>query len=325
VTCELPGNTRTVTRRSFLKVLAAALVPSGCNLNPEPPLRIGANIWAGYECLFIARSLRLFQPRPIKLVEYTSTSEVLRAFKNRAIEVAAMTADEFLRLAADQSDIRAILVMDVSKGADALIGRSGHASIHDLRGKRIGVEVNAVGVYMLTRALASVGLRTGDVEPIALENHEHFKAFTGGKVDAVVTFEPHRSRILQHSGRILFDSSKIPGEIVDYLVTRESVLTSRGPAIRALLKGWFEARERLLVDGEETARLVAARQNVTASEFLGILDLLEIPSLEKNKQLLSSQERYLASLQKTHTIMVENGLLCGELPRHRLSDGGFLP
>jgi NitT/TauT family transport system substrate-binding protein len=315
---------RTVTRRSFLQVVAAALVPTGCNLNPEPPLRVGANIWPGYECLFIARSLGFFQEAPIKLVEYPSTPEVIRAFKNRAIEVAAMTTDEFLRLAAEQEDLKAILVTDISKGADAVIGRADDAAVTDLRGKKVGVEINALGVYLLTRALACAGLRREDVEIVPVESDQHLAAFQQGRIDAVVSFEPYRSRLLKIGGKVLFDSGNISGEIQDVLITRETVLETRSGAIRTVLEGWFKARERLLNEPEETARLVTARENVTAPEFLRFLELMELPSLDKNKQMLA-RNGTVEHLSAMHSKMIQSGLIRGPLEVKNLVDGGFLP
>ncbi len=316
-----------VTRRRFFQLMATAGCTfwSGCGLNPEPPIRVGANIWPGFECLFIARSLRLFGDRPIKLVEYPSTPEVIRAFKNRAIEIAAMTGDEFLRLSGELPDLRAFLVTDFSKGADALVGRSGIGSLKELRGKRVGVEVNALGVYMLARALRKSGLTKSDVEIVPMENDQHVSAFAAGKVDGVVTFEPHRGKLLKQGGRVLFDSSEIPGEVVDYLVTRESILRDRADALKAISKGWFLARERLLNEGEEVARLVASREGVTPADYLKSLDLLELPSAEKNRQMLACNGKSWTMLRSTHQIMVEHGLFRGAPPTPELFNGGFLP
>jgi NitT/TauT family transport system substrate-binding protein len=301
------------------------MVPAGCTFTPAPPVRIGASIWPGYECLFIARSLGFFEHEPIKLVEYASAPEVIRAFKNRALEIAAVSADEFLRLASEQADVRAFLVLDISQGADALVGRAEHQSLASLKGRRIGVEVNALGVFMLARALSSAGMSREDVQPVAIENDHHVVAFRENQVDAVVSFEPHRSRLLKNGGRVLFDSSQIAGEVVDYLVTRESVLRERGAVIRSLVRSWFKARERLLNEGEEIARLAAAREKVTPAEFLSFLDLLEIPSPEKNRHMLASGPSALEQLRETHSIMLEHGLIRGELPGTNLLDGRFLP
>jgi ABC-type nitrate/sulfonate/bicarbonate transport system substrate-binding protein len=38
-------------------------------------------------------------------------------------------------------------------------------------------------------------------------------SLAAGVVDALVTFEPHRARLLAGGARLLFDSSQIPGEI----------------------------------------------------------------------------------------------------------------
>jgi len=316
-----------VTRRRFFQLMATAGCTfwSGCGLNPEPPIRVGANIWPGFECLFIARSLRLFGDKPVKLVEYPSTPEVIRAFKNRAIEIAAMTGDEFLRLSGEQPDLRAFLITDFSKGADALIGRDEVKSLKDLRGKRIGVEVNALGVYMLARALRKGGVNKEELEIVPVDNDQHLAAFSAGKVDAVVTFEPYRTKLLKQGGRVLFDSSEIPGEVVDYLVTRESVLRERGDTLKAILKGWFQARERLMTEGEEVARLVASREGITPADYLKSLDLLEIPSAEKNRQMLACNGKSWMMLRSTHQIMVEHGLFRGAPPSPELFNGAFLP
>ncbi len=315
-----------LTRRRFFEIVAGGCaLSSGCGLNPEAPIRVGASIWPGYECLFIARSLRLFGDKPVKLVEYPSTPEVTRAFKNRAIEIAAFSSDEFLRLSADEPGLRAFLVTDFSHGADVLMSRPEHRCVADLRGKKVGVELNALGVYMLTRALEKGGLSKAEVQIIPMENDQHVAAYNGGKVDAVVTFEPHRTQLLKTGAHVLFDTSSIPGEVVDYLVTRESVLHERSRTIKAIVQGWFEARERLLNEGEEVARLVASREGVSPAEYLKSLDLLEIPSLEKNRQCLGSQGKSYAMLRNTHQIMVQSGLFKGPPPGPELFNGGFLP
>ena len=87
----------------------------------------------------------------------------------------------------------------------------------------------------------------------------------------------------------------------------------------------FQARERLLNEGEEVARLVAAREGVTPSEYIKSLDLMEIPSPEKNRQLLEANGRSWAMLRNTHQIMVQNGLFRGGPPSADLFNGEFLP
>ncbi len=88
-------------------VLALSL--AGCGVEPAPPLRIGTNVWSGYEPLYLARELGYLDPRSVHLVEYPSASEVIRAFRNQAIEAAALTFDEVLLLTQDGFEPRVVL------------------------------------------------------------------------------------------------------------------------------------------------------------------------------------------------------------------------
>ncbi len=56
-------------------------------------INIGTNVWPGYELLYLARELNLL-PQKVRLIEYNNTSEVMRAFRNRTIQGAALTLDE---------------------------------------------------------------------------------------------------------------------------------------------------------------------------------------------------------------------------------------
>ncbi|MEO8040925.1 MAG: hypothetical protein ABI794_19310, partial [Betaproteobacteria bacterium] len=66
--------------------VALALAMTGCGRDPEPVLRIGTNVWIGSEPLYLARELGHLKPDAVQLVEYPSASEVLRAFRNQAID-----------------------------------------------------------------------------------------------------------------------------------------------------------------------------------------------------------------------------------------------
>ena len=120
-----------------LPVLAACL--NGCMHDTEPPLRIGTNVWIGSEPLYLARELGYLGRETIQLVEYPSASEVSRAFRNQAIDGMVVSLDELFVLATDELLPRIVLIVDVSHGADVVVGRSGMRSMKDLRGKRVAV------------------------------------------------------------------------------------------------------------------------------------------------------------------------------------------
>jgi len=242
-------------------LLTSILLPA-CTPPPAPQIRIGTNIWAGYEPLYLARSLGLFEGTGISLLEYESSGETMRALRHGSIEAGALTLDEVLTLAHDGMDLRIVMLLDISDGADAVIA---HADITDaaaLRGRAIGVESSALGGYMLTRLLDKAGLKLDDVQVVPLSLNQHEKAFIDRTVDAVVTFEPVSSRLQSIGGKVIFDSSQISGEIVDVLAVRAEFIAAHPDALNALAEKWFQTLAYMQANPDIAAQRMQPRLRV---------------------------------------------------------------
>ncbi len=271
----------------FLQGLVLVLFLLGCSEPIQPPLRIGTNVWPGYEPLYLARELGFLTRENAHLVEYASATQVIRAFRNETIDVAALTLDEVLLLAQDGFAPRIVLVMDASAGGDAIIAQGDIQTMQDLRGKRVGVENTALGSYVLARALELHQMYVSDLRIIPMDVNEHEARFLDGSVEAVVTFDPVRSRLLSRGGRPLFDSKQIPGEILDVLVVRDSVLESRSDSVRALLNGWFQALEFFADKSDEAAAIMAKRLALSPKDVLASYQGLLLPGREENLKMLA--------------------------------------
>jgi NitT/TauT family transport system substrate-binding protein len=116
-----------------------------CTQTPQPIFKIGTNMWPGYEPLYLARALNHLDSQKVQLVEFTSTSEVIRAFRNGTIDGAAVTLDETLLIIEAGIDAKVILVFDVSAGGDVIVGKPEIRSMAEARGKRVGFENTALG------------------------------------------------------------------------------------------------------------------------------------------------------------------------------------
>src|SRR5690554_1162347 len=149
--------------RRTLLLLLPAWVLAGCLSAPEEPLRLGTNVWPGYEPLYLAREQGDLSAGQVALVELLSASEVMRAYRNGAIDAAALTLDEVISLRAAGLRPVVVQVTNISAGADVILVRQNVERMQDLRGKRVGVEATALGMYMLTRALALNGMTLEDV------------------------------------------------------------------------------------------------------------------------------------------------------------------
>jgi NitT/TauT family transport system substrate-binding protein len=273
-------------------------------------LRIGTNVWIGSEPLYLARDLGYLDRDAVQLVEYPSASEVSRAFRNQAIDGMVISLDELFVLAVDGSQPKVVVVVDVSHGADVVVGRSGMRTMKDLRGKRVAVESTALGAFVLSRALALNGMQASDVSMVHLESNEHPAAFERGQVDGAVTFDPYRTQLLGAGARTLFDSSQIPGEIVDLLAVRVSVLEKNPQAVQTLLTAWFKALDYLERDPKDAAGRMAVREQITGEQFLQALQGLRIPSRRDNlKMLAGATPGLVVSGRQLMTLMVEAKLL----------------
>ena len=83
----------------FLLLLVAMSTLSCSRPEKDKRIRIGTNIWPGYECLYLAEDLGYYDDTNIDPILFPSSSEAMRAYRNREVEAAALTFDEVLYLA----------------------------------------------------------------------------------------------------------------------------------------------------------------------------------------------------------------------------------
>jgi NitT/TauT family transport system substrate-binding protein len=305
-----------------LVALVALLI--GTPLLAGQPLRIGTNIWPGYEPLYLAADREDWEGRlDVRLVEYPSASEVLRAFRNEALEGAALTLDEVLVLREAGLPLKVVLVLDISAGGDVILAREGLERLEDLRGQRVGVESGALGAYVLTRALEMHGLALDDVHIVHLDISQQERAYLRGQIDAVVTFDPVRSRLLATGAQELFTSNEIPGEIVDVLVIHERVWNAESERLGEIVAGWFRALAHMTEQPVLAANFIARRLQVPPDKVLDSYAGMRLPGVAENARLLDGELALtIERLQKT---LVRERLLRQIQDTSQLLDAGLLP
>lgn len=319
-------NTRTICNLLCLCLIAfvvSAAALNGCSKRQEPLLRIASNVWPGYEPLYLARSLGYYDDKNIRLLEMPSASQVSQAMRDGTIEAVCLTLDEAIFLMQDDIDLRVVLVMDVSHGADVLMARPGIDTLKSLRGKTIGVENAAVGAIMLDAALQAGELLVEDVTIVPLTVGQHAAAYLAGKVDAVMTFEPVKSQLLKAGAHVLFDSTQIPGRIVDVLVVRSEIAEAHTQALKELVQGYFRALEYLATNPQEAAQRMAPRLGENAlAQFSGIT----LPDIQENRALLGGNPPPLTiTAGELAGLMLRRELLRKSVSVERIADPSFLP
>lgn len=306
-------------------VTLAALAGAGCAREPQAPLLVGTHVWPGFEPLYLAREAGYYHPGAVRLVEYTTGSDGIRAFRAGAIDAVALTLDEGLLLAETSPDIVIVLVMDASHGGDAILTQPRWSGLRELAGKRVGLETTALGAYVLTRALQTVGLTSKDVRIVPMETMEQERAFKNGRVDAVVTYEPFRTRLLALGARQVFDSRQMPGEIVDVLVVRRAAAAQHREQVGQVVQAWFKALDLLRTERRRALGVMARREQLSAEQFGRALDGLRFFDLGENRALLAGPDpgllptaRRLGEVMQAHRLLERAPVLT------QLLDGTFV-
>jgi len=284
---------------------------AACGEDPRSPMRVGTNVWPGYEPAYLARDLGYFSSDDITLNQFQSATETIRAFRNSAIDVVALTLDEALLLAQDGIDVQIFLVADVSDGGDVIVAQPGIDDVQDLKGRTIGVESSALGAYVLTRALEIHGVPIDEVQLSHLTVDESEQAFYDVEVDAVVTFEPYRSRMMNNGATEIFTSREMPNEIVDVLVTRRSYLEENPEALSNFTKAWLKAVTYIEANPEKAAAMIGARLGLSVEDAQASFVGLWLPGHEDNITMLAhgSPVSLHDSAAKLSNVLLENGLL----------------
>lgn len=298
-------------RRMLLANAAGASLAglTGCQ-RPEPLVRVATNAWVGYAPLFLARELGSFDTANLRLLELSSNSASLMALASGQVEAAALTLDELLVAREGRLDLQVLMVFDESAGADVVMVRPDITRLEQLRGRRIAVEDTATGALMLSRTLATAGLRPGDVTKVSLAGPMLIRGYERNEVDAVVCFEPYVTHLTRLGAQRLIDSSEFPGVIVDVLVARQSALAASAQQFSQLVAGYFQAFSVLETTPTQAAALMAPALGISAQEFTQALKGVRMKSLGDNRALLSGASPGLLPMAQALTaLMRDTGLL----------------
>ncbi len=287
---------------------------------------MGVPSWVPAEFAFVARDLGFFNDQDVELVQYGSPIELSRHFREGSLDAAALTLDFVPYWALSTASLDVVFVIDVSQGADGVVAIPEIPDLAGLRGKRIGVEASPLAAHVLLRALRAGGLATRDVETVSVDSDDQADAFRSGRMDAVVTHEPDRSRLLAGGASSLFDSTRTPGQIVDVLVVRSATANERGEALLRLIDGWLAAFARLQDDRAATVARLASGLSLDVATVDRALASARLGDLALNREMLGGPSpRLAATLEEIETLAAGAGLLRTDRPRGVRFNASLLP
>src|SRR6266536_611618 len=261
--------------RIFLAIIF--LWTSAVSFAQKPTFTVGWSIYAGWTPYFYLNQSGILKKWADKYgisikVQRFDYAPSLDAFVAKNIDAVTMTNMEALDMpAASGVPTTAILIGDYSNGNDALLVRNG-LPLKDLAGKKMLLVEKTVSEYLFDRAMTINGLREQirKVRMINTSDSDIATAFIGDTAaSAVVTWKPMVRQLAKQKGvTSLFNSSQIPGEILDLTVVRTDVLNrpdgSGQKFAKALTGAWYEMLAQMTND-KVLAAIAEGSQDTLAS------------------------------------------------------------
>lgn len=273
------------------------------------PLKVGTSQWVGYQPLYVAQDMGFLAQNNIKIMELSSSSQVVKAMEQGLINAAALTLDEAIILASRNDQYSIILVIDYSFGGDAIITHKHINDFGELVDEKIGLEAGTVSHLLLYRAALAAGISLQDLTILPIHFNEHEQYFSSGEVSAVVTYEPVRTRLLSKGANEIFSSRDIPGEIIDVLVVNRTIEVTLKEQLNVLLEGWFKATKLIKENDQGTLSLLAKRTGTSEAEILNMYQNIHIPDRQEVIDMLYlDQPSLVDQIQLVSLILKELGI-----------------
>lgn len=250
------------------------------------PVVMGYNLWPGSLPYLMAYEKGFFknQGLEVKLMEEESYGKMFDDLVNGKNDFSPSIAlIDVMQNAAVGGNLRVVGVTDYSVGADGIVANSGINSVKDLKGKKVGVEKDTLGEFLLYKALQLNGLKFSDITEINLTAQAGTQALIRGELDAAVTYEPDLSQAKNEiSGNIIFDSADIEGLITDTLVFSQDFIDSHPQRVKAILKAYFQAVEYIKNNPDEAYAIGAKYFKITPQKFKDSLNGVRIVDQRNN-------------------------------------------
>ena len=177
----------------------------------------------------------------IEVVQINDYIESINQYTAGAFDGCVMTNMDALTIpAVGGVDSTALIIGDFSNGNDGVASKTA-STLEELAGASVNLVELSVSHYLLARGLESVGLAERDLAAVVnTSDADIVSVFTStADVEHVVTWNPLLAEVLANPGATkLFNSSQIPGEIIDMMVVSSEVLAANPAFGKALVGAW---------------------------------------------------------------------------------------
>ena len=215
--------------------------------------------------------------------------------------------------AAGGVDSTALIVGDFSNGNDGVVLKGEGKTLADLKDTPINLVELSVSHYLLARALERADLTEKDVKVVNTSDADIAAAFDTADVQAVTTWNPMLADIKGKPGTsLVFDSSKVPGEIMDMMVVNTETLKDNPALGKALTGAWFEIVALMNANTAESAAALEHMAKASGTDLAGYqaqLDATRLFHTPADALAFVTSPKLPATMDKVANFSFRHGLL----------------
>ncbi len=259
----------------------------------------------------------------IDVVQINDYIESINQYTAGQFDGCTMTNMDALTIpAAGGVDSTALIVGDFSNGNDGVVLK-GANQLAAIKGRSVNLVELSVSHYLLARGLESVGLSERDIQVVNTSDADMVAVYGTKDVSAVATWNPLLSEITaMPDSHKVFDSSQIPGEIIDLLVVNTETLKQNPKFGKALVGAWYEIMTTMSDDndaGKAARTFMADASGTDLAGYEAQLDSTEMFYTPAAALALTQSDRLKATMKQVAEFSFKHGLLGEGAP-----DAGFI-
>jgi len=250
----------------------------------------------------------------IKVTQLNDYVESINQYTAGQFDGCTMTNMDALTIpAAGGLDSTALVVSDFSNGNDGIVIKGNGKKVTDLKGMNVNLVELSVSHYLLARALDTVDLTEKDLKVVNTSDADISAAFNTDDVKAVTTWNPMLADIKAKPGVTeVFDSSKIPGEIMDMMVVNSATLKDNPALGKALTGAWFEVVALMNAKSADSKLALEHMAKASGTDLAGFqaqLDTTKLFATPKEALDFANSPKLPDTMRKVANFSFEHGLL----------------
>ena len=204
----------------------------------------------------------------ITLVPFTAGISGIDSVLSGQTSLTCASEAGIVRALMNNNPLRVAAVMSTSEMAVSIVGLKsrGISARSDLKGKKIGVTPGTSAEFNLSIMLTLSRIPLSEVHLIDLRPEEMEAAVAGGRVDAVSTWEPYITQMLEQFGPEAIQFYNTPPVTVSHILVTHRKLTEENPLIiEKFLRALIRAESFISESPDEASSITAGMIGMNAA------------------------------------------------------------